>query len=438
VRPRAGWRKSIESKQMINFCKYGLPLVAACLIPAQAFATDVDLTKPQPKAGNRTPLRMSGPGSERTIDFSLWQSELSVGEVFGHVTPGVFCSGSEKLRYTKKFDDWLVAILSRNFKDLAARQGFALADRARSVFEDKKSGADFKIGATLLAFDYRSCNSGGETMTGSAYAKIKWEVFSARRQKVVYTPIIESSFEATNKVTIEEFDKQFMLTVAGNLLGDPKFIELLRSGGLTEADAAPALPPLRIEAEKVVTGGVAQAPAALVKAVVTVESGTGSGSAFYVSRAGHLLTNQHVVADAKFVRIKLSDGRSVVGEVLRSDKARDVALLQTDPVTFDVLGLRPDAAQVGDEVYALGSPFGAVLSGSLSKGVLSARRVLEGVPFLQSDVAINPGSSGGPLLDARGRVIGIAQLGSTSAGVNLFIPIDEALERLSLSVTAAP
>ena len=115
-----------------------------------------------------------------------------------------------------------------------------------------------------------------------------------------------------------------------------------------------------------------------------------------------------------------------------------MALLLTDPINFDVLGLRPDAAQVGDEVYALGSPFGAVLSGSLSKGVLSARRVLEGVPFLQSDVAINPGSSGGPLLDARGRVIGIAQLGSKSAGVNLFIPIDEALEKLSLSVTAAP
>lgn len=423
---------------MIKLCKYGLPLVAACLIPLQAFGADVDLTKPQPKATNRPLLRMSGPGSERTLYFSLWQSEVQVGEVFGHVTPGLFCSGSEKLRYSKKFDEWLVASLSRNFKDLAVQQGFALADRARSVFEDKKSGADFKIGATLIAFDYRVCNSGGEPMTGAAYVKLKWEVFSARRQKVVYSPVIESSYEVTTKVAIDEFERKVMQTVAGNLLSDPKFIELIRTGGLTEADAAPALPPLRIEAEKVVAGGVAQAPAALVKAVVTVESGTGSGSAFYVSRAGHLLTNQHVVADAKFVRIKLSDGRSVVGEVLRTDKARDVALLLTDPVAFDVLGLRPDAPQIGDEVYALGSPFGAMLSGSLSRGVLSARRVLEGVPFLQSDVAINPGSSGGPLLDAKGRVIGIAQLGSTSAGVNLFIPIDEALEKLSLSVTAAP
>jgi S1-C subfamily serine protease len=330
-----------------------------------------------------------------------------------------------------------VATLSRNFKDLAAKQGFALSDRARSVFEDKSTGADFKLGVTLLAFDYRVCSS-EEVLTGSAYAKMKWEVFSARRQKVVYAPVIESSYEVSTKTPAEEFSNKLMQTMAGNLLADPKFIELIQSGGLTEADAAPALPRLQIAAEKVVNGGVAQSSNALVKAVVTVESGVGSGSAFYVSRAGHLLTNYHVVADAKFVRIKLSDGRSVVGEVLRSDKVRDVALLQTDPISFDALALRTDAPQVGDEVFALGSPFGAALSGSVSRGVLSARRVLESVPFLQSDVAINPGSSGGPLLDAKGRVVGIAQLGSTSAGVNLFIPIDEALEKLWLTVTPAP
>lgn len=413
-----------------------LPILAATLFPLHALSADVDLTKPQPKASNRSPLRMSDPGSERTLDFSRWQSELSVGEVFGQMQRGIFCSSPEKLRYSRRFDELFVAVLSRNFKDLAAQQGFALPDRARSVFEEKKTGADFKLGVTLLAFDYRICEA-GETMGGSVYAKMKWEVFSARRQKVVYAPVIESSYETTARLPHEEFSNQLMRTLVGNLLGDPKFVELIQSGGLTDADA-PALAPLQVAAEKVVNGGVAQSSAALVKAVVTVESGVGSGSAFYISRAGHLLTNHHVVADAKFVRIKLSDGRSVVGEVLRSDKERDVALLQTDPISFDALALRTDSLQVGDEVFALGSPFGAMLSGSVSRGVLSARRVLESVPFLQSDVAVAPGSSGGPLLDAQGRVVGIAQLGSKSAGVNLFIPIDEALEKLALTVKPAP
>lgn len=422
---------------MKHLWKLGLPLVAAGLLPLRAFAADVDLTQPQPKATNRAPLRISGPGSERTIEFSIWQSELQVGDVFGQVERGVFCSSPEKVRYSKRFDESLVAWLSRSFKDLAAKQGFSLSDRSRSAFEDKKTGADFKLGATLLAIDYRACNA-GETMSGSVYTKMKWEVFSARRQKVVYAPVIESVYETSTKIPMDEFSSQLMRTLSGNLLADPKFIELIQSGGLTDSDATPALPPLQVAAEKVVHGGVAQASAALVKAVVTVESGVGSGSAFYISRAGHLLTNHHVVADAKFVRIKLSDGRSLVGEVLRSDKARDVALVQTDPIGFDVLSLRADAPQVGEEVFALGSPFGSMLSGSISRGVLSARRVLESVPFLQSDVAISPGSSGGPLLDAKGRVVGIAQLGSKSAGVNLFIPIEEALEKLSLTVVPAP
>lgn len=422
---------------MKRLWKLGLPIVAAGLLPLRAFGADVDLTKPQPKVTNRAPLRLSGPGSERIIDFSLWQSELQVGEVFGQIERGVFCSSPDKLRYSKRFDEAFVATLSRNFKDLAAKQGFSLSDRARSVFEDKKTGADFKLGVTLLAFDYRVC-SAGETTSGSVYTKLKWEVFSARRQKVVYAPVVESFYEASTKIATDEFSNQLMQVLAGNFLADPKFIDLIQSGGLTDSEATPALRPLQVSAEKVVNGGVAQSSAALVKAVVTVESGVGSGSAFYISRAGHLLTNHHVVADAKFVRIKLSDGRSLVGEVLRSDKARDVALLQTDPIGFDALALRTDALQVGEDVFALGSPFGAVLSGSISRGVLSARRVLESVPFLQSDVAINPGSSGGPLLDAQGRVVGIAQLGSKSAGVNLFIPIEEALEKLSLTVVSAP
>lgn len=143
-----------------------------------------------------------------------------------------------------------------------------------------------------------------------------------------------------------------------------------------------------------------------------------------------------MVADAKFVRVRLSDGRSLVGEVLRQDKARDIALLQTDPVSFDVLGLRLSAAQLGEEVFALGSPYGASMSGTLTRGVMSSKRVLEGVAFLQSDVAINPGNSGGPLVDAKGQVIGIAQLRSETAGLNLFIPIEDALEKLALTVAA--
>jgi len=343
------------------------------------------------------------------------------------------------MRYSKRMDDWLSTQLAKNFKTLATKRGYTPLGPSRSVFDDKgKNAADFRIGATLLALDYRGCRPSREKMKGSVFAKIKWEVFSARRQKVVYSVAIDSLYSASSAMPEAEFDDAVMNSIANNLLADPKFFEMVSSGGLADEESVVALKPMVIRLDATaVKGEVTKTAPDLLKAVVTVESGVGSGTAFYISRAGYLLTNYHVVTDAKFVRIKQSDGRSLVGEVLRVDRVRDVALLQTDPVAFDVLGLRRDAVQVGEEVYALGSPFGATLSGTLTKGVMSSKRVMEGTAFLQSDVAINPGNSGGPLVDARGQVIGLAQLGSRAQGINLFIPLDDALEKLSLTMTPA-
>jgi S1-C subfamily serine protease len=206
------------------------------------------------------------------------------------------------------------------------------------------------------------------------------------------------------------------------------------AGGAFEDNVGKVLPPLQLNFGAVVTGGVGRAAQAWREAVVTVESGVGSGSAFFVSQEGYLLTNAHVVGDAKFVRIKLAGGRSTVGEVLRLDKPRDVALLRTDPLSASVLAVRAQGASVGEEVYAIGSPFGEELSGTVTRGVLSARRIIEGVAYLQSDVAVNPGSSGGPLVDANGQVIGITQISTKAQGLNLFIPIDDVLEKLALKV----
>jgi S1-C subfamily serine protease len=233
-----------------------------------------------------------------------------------------------------------------------------------------------------------------------------------------------------------------MVGLVDNLLADPSFVAVIRSGGMAEAAPAQAQPVLRLNPGQVVNAGVDKGTPKILAAVATVESGIGSGSGFYISQEGYLLTNKHVVGDDKFVRVKLSTGRSLVGEVVRVDKARDVALLRTDPASSEALALRPDAGTVGEVVYAVGSPFGQSLSGTITRGVLSARRVFEGVPFLQSDVAVNPGNSGGPLIDANGHVIGISVIGTGAQGINMFIPIDDVMDKLSLamgsSIATAP
>lgn len=157
----------------------------------------------------------------------------------------------------------------------------------------------------------------------------------------------------------------------------------------------------------------------------------GLGSGFIVSPDGLVLTNAHVVKGASEVIVKLTDRREFRAKVLGSDPKTDVAVLKIDAKNLPTvrLGSTRDL-QVGEWVLAIGSPFG--FENSVTAGVVSAKgRSLPDdslVPFIQTDVAVNPGNSGGPLFNARGEVVGInSQIYSRSGGyqgVSFSIPIE--------------
>ncbi|MFO1217832.1 MAG: Do family serine endopeptidase [Burkholderiaceae bacterium] len=160
----------------------------------------------------------------------------------------------------------------------------------------------------------------------------------------------------------------------------------------------------------------------------------GQGSGFIVSADGLVLTNAHVVRGAKQVTVKLSDRREFAAKVLGSDASTDVAVLKIDAKGLPTVTLGdPRAMQVGDWVLAIGAPYG--FEQTATQGIVSAKgRSLPGdstVPFIQTDAAVNPGNSGGPLFDAAGRVVGInAQIYSQSGGFQglaFAIPVDVAL-----------
>ncbi|MFT7722842.1 MAG: Do family serine endopeptidase [Roseateles sp.] len=160
----------------------------------------------------------------------------------------------------------------------------------------------------------------------------------------------------------------------------------------------------------------------------------GQGSGFIISADGLVLTNAHVVREAKQVTVKLSDRREFAAQVLGSDPATDIAVLKVDAKGLPAVQLG-DArqVQVGDWVLAIGAPYG--FEQTATQGIVSAKgRSLPGdsvVPFIQTDAAVNPGNSGGPLFDASGRVVGVnAQIYSQSGGFQglaFAIPVDVAL-----------
>ena len=160
-----------------------------------------------------------------------------------------------------------------------------------------------------------------------------------------------------------------------------------------------------------------------------------TGSGFVIDADGHIVTNQHVVESADSVTVRFANGDEAQARVVGTDPSTDVALLELEGdrnVTPLELG-SPDSLEVGDSVAAIGSPFG--LEGTLTSGIVSALdrdiRAPNGFTIdgaIQTDAALNGGSSGGPLLDSAGRVIGIAsQIESRSGGnvgVGYAVPID--------------
>jgi S1-C subfamily serine protease len=165
--------------------------------------------------------------------------------------------------------------------------------------------------------------------------------------------------------------------------------------------------------------------------------GQGSGSGSVIDRAGHVLTNYHVVEDADQIQVTLGGGEIYAATMVGYDAENDIAVLKIDAPADQLIPIRfgsSDQLKVGQRVYALGNPFG--LEGTITTGIISnLNRTLpsrvrdrELQSIIQTDAALNPGNSGGPLLDTSGRMIGmnvaIASKSGQNAGLGFAIPIN--------------
>lgn len=377
-------------------------------------------------------------------NIGRWKSGAILGIGCGTVRPSKLAYTGERVLRRRDYVN--------SFEKAMRAAGVSVAGSSKSLFErGAASAAVFSVGAIIEGLTAELCADVERRrhdltglVSGRARIAVQWQVFSELERRVVYTTK-KSGFASIPADGVA--NGQYILVAkafgdaARRLALDEGFRNIIRKRGPSagaggQSGPAAAARPVRIATRAAL--GSALNPARWkerVAATVTIRVAGGHGSGFFISRSGLVITNQHVVGNASRVSIRLSDGRNIVGRVVARSRARDVALIKAPITNIRPIPVRARRAQIGEAVYAIGTPLGVSLQSTISKGIVSTiRRERNGMTYIQSDVNVQSGSSGGPLIDRYGNAIGISVAGfkrqGLAVGINLFIPIHDAIASL--------
>jgi serine protease Do len=342
-------------------------------------------------------------------------------------------SGAHTLHWTHVAENFTG--LEAVFQEEVKAAGFRPDQEPGDLFADADSSSpDIEVGALIEGVTVNIYGSGA-SYSGQITLKVEWQLYSnTNRQVVAKITTQQSLTQGMGQVGAQRsLYQDAFAACARQLLASAEFRRVLRPDPWQVVEVRKEI---RLIGPPAGTTSIAEA----TNSVVTVFAGGGLGSGVLVSSDGYLLTNQHVVGAAKRVRVRWSDGRETTGEVLRVNRERDVALIKTDPGGRPALALRRASPAPGSTVFAKRTPFDAGHQNTVTRGVVSANRIIKGMSYIQSDVAVTTGNSGGPLLDEGGRVVGLTQWGfrpdGESASLNFFIPIGDALNALAVRPTS--
>jgi serine protease Do len=379
----------------------------------------------------------------RSIAWTKAQTNLPYGTPYFEAKEGIFvCLPLQTKRWTSgPVETPVNGAWQALFGGLLSEAGLKSTNGGDSLFEDASIPTDLELGAVVTNSRLELCYPLGPERSnprGSARIDVEWQVYSRVERKVLARVVTAGGAELKTPMD-GAGDWLSRTAIADNikaLLNAPEFRTALTasSGPPSQTTRLGGPPPMTLVAR---SGPPSVADAA--GSVVAIFAGQAFGSGFIIGD-GYLLTNHHVVGKATTVRVRWSDGLETSGDVVRSDARRDVALVKVDTRGRPPLGVRRDPIQPSETVFAIGTPLDPGFQGTVTRGIVSANRTYGGFAFIQSDVTVNHGNSGGPLLDEKARLVGITDLGfqpdGVPTGLNLFIPIRDALDFLSLSVSA--
>jgi len=400
-------------------------------------------TRPIHAVAQRDPVRADEKGSD-TVEFSKFIFKLPNDHVIGTIQIGSQCVGQAPLTWKTGLDGLVADGLGQLLLDEVSSAGYSTLGEREPLFEEQhERKGDYVIAGVIRDIRANICYSNPKKHIGTAEASltVAWQVYSRRTKSVELKLSTEGSSQLGTiqpEVGPEALTRAFV-SAARNLLADSRFHDLVSEppmGIRTRNEPIPVAYETR-------STRTSQSVESIVSdsrmSVVTVFAGDVMGSGFVISPDGYLLTDEHVVGAARYVRVQFVTGRQVNGEVVRVDRRRDVALVKLESDIYPYLPLGESSrVQPGADVFAIGTPLAQNLGQTVTKGVVSGYGEEDGLRILRSDVPVHRGNSGGPLLDRSGMVVGMSVSGfmlqpdGVGVGLNAFIPIEEALITLAI------
>lgn len=347
--------------------------------------------------------------------------------------------------------------LRKNVNSALRELGYTVpAAEGRSVFAAGPS-ARFSLQAEMHDIHYDVRNTAHVVPSAGAYngaivasnyattcnVSVTWKLVDQNRQPVAEAKTTGSSirtgengnaaFEDAFENALYAFMEQPAVVGALTTAAPASPVPAVAASAAAPAASSAAIAMRRAAPLKLVAdNGVAAA----AKCVVTVETADGHGSGCLISPDGYLITNAHVVNGAATVSVLLPEGIQTTGKVLRVNADMDLALVKIEVDNLSAFQLpTAGAAEVGADVFAIGTPADKELGQSVTKGIISGRRKIEGHTLLQTDVSINGGNSGGALVNRGGQLLGVVNaklVGRGIEGIGFAIPAEQVADALQL------
>jgi S1-C subfamily serine protease len=409
-----------------------------CLILATAaltLAIVVGCTIHSPGVTQLVPIQIGAEGSA-PITFTRLIIRVPSG-----TSVGAHFEGWIKLPKFKYIWQSNLTIASDEFRVVASEhlksRGYTIMGGDGLLFgKDEPSKAEYQLGGMMQSLFYNSFGPDAGNYSESSVT-IEWQVYNVYQTQVVYTTTTKGygKQSGVGSVCIQGAFRSAL----DNLLADAGFVATVRKSvrkawdQSTDESAPISITSCASEHQLFLPDNVQS----VLRSVLTIQAGGTIGIGVIISSDGWAITAGHVVAGLSEVAVRMQSGLELTATVVRVDSQQDVALIRLPGRGHSCLNVViGDEPKIGTDLFAIGAPTGEGLAFSVTKGVVSGFREWQGKRYIQTDAALNPGNSGGPLLSPDGRIVGIVSwkiIAPGFEGLAFGVPIQALSDRLRIA-----